>query len=134
MSGISLENRIAIYELIARYSFCVDNYRGEDWADLFLPDGRLVGADIELNGKAGLVGQSDMLKAGPTEYRHVITNVFVEEGATDESAVANAYGTVADWATIPAKEVIFVEYRFDVVRRDGVWKIAEARVHMPYSS
>ncbi len=132
MSGISLENRIAIYELIARYSFCVDNYRGEDWADLFLPDGRLVGEDIELLGREGFIGQSDKLAAGPTEYRHVITNVFVEEGASDEEAVAHAYGTVADWASVPAAMSIFVEYRYQMVKQDGQWKIAELRVHMPY--
>lgn len=133
MPGISLENRVAIHELIAQYSFRVDNYRGEDWADLFLPEGRLVGPGVELIGKAGFVSKSEQLKAGPTEYRHVITNIFVAEGSNDERAVAHAYGTVADWATTPAAMAIFVEYRFELVNRGDCWKIAEMRVHMPYA-
>ncbi len=133
MAEISLDNRLAIHELIARYSFCVDNYRGEDWADLFLADGKLLGPGIELVGMAGFTGQSDKLLAGPTEYRHVITNVFVEDGASDSHAVAHAYGTVADWAVQPAALAIFVEYRYTLVNTDQGWKIAELRVHMPYS-
>ncbi len=133
MTAITLENRLAIHELIAQYSFRVDNYRGEDWADLFLPDGKLLGKDIELVGHAAFVGQSDKLRAGATEYRHVITNVYVEEGASNESAVARAYGTVADWATTPAAMSLFVEYRFDLRKSGEQWKIAELQVHMPYS-
>ena len=132
MTTISVENRLAIHELIAEYSHCVDNYRGEDWAGLFLEDGKLVGTDNPFLGRQALIDQSDALKRGPTEYRHVITNVFIEPGAKDEHAVASAYGTVVDWAKKPPLMSIFVEYRFELVKRDDKWQIAELRVHMPY--
>ena len=132
MTTISLENRLAIHELIAEYSHCVDNYRGEDWAALFLEDGRLVGADNPFLGRQALIDQAETLRRGPTEYRHLITNVFLEPGATDEQAVALAYGTVADWAKEPPSMSIFVEYRFELVKRADKWQIAELRVHMPY--
>jgi len=133
MTAFTLEDRFAIYELIAQYSFRVDNYDGEAWAELFLPEGRLVGADIELVGKAGFIGQTEKLLAGPYEYRHVITNIFIEQGASAGQTVADAYGTVAGWAAKPAAMAIFVEDRFNLVKRDGQWKIAELRVHMPYA-
>ena len=132
MTTISVENRLAIHELIAEYSHCVDNYRGEDWAGLFLEDGKLVGTDNPFLGRQALIDQADALKNGPTEYRHLITNVYIQSGASDEHAVALAYGTVADWAHKPAVMSIFVEYRFELVRRDESWQIAELRVHMPY--
>jgi len=132
MSRISLENRIAVHELIAEYSFCVDNYRGEDWAALFTEDGCLLGKGIEYRGREAFIRQAQKLKDGPAEYRHVITNVVVEEGSTDEEAVAKAYGTVCDWSNSPARVSIFVEYRFQLKKLGERWKIAEMYVHMPY--
>ena len=132
MTMISLENHMAIHELIAEYSHCVDNYRGEDWADLFLADGKLVGTDNPFLGRKALIDQAATLKAGPTEYRHIITNVFRQPGATDEQATASAYGSVVDWATRPPPISIFVEYTFNLVNLGGKWQIAELRVDMPY--
>lgn len=132
MTTISVENRLAIHELIAEYSHCVDNCRGEDWAGLFLEDGKLVGTDNPFLGRQALIDQAAALKAGPTEYRHIITNVFIQPGATDEQAVASAYGTVIDWASTPPPISIFVEYTFNLVRPSEKWQIAELHVRMPY--
>lgn len=133
MATISLENRIAVHELIARYSHEVDNYRGEAWADLFLEDGKLVGIEEPLVGRQGFLGQVEKLLAGATEYRHSITNIYLEDGATDERAVARAYGLVSDWATRPPLLSIFADYRFEVVRVGECWKIKELTVNMPYA-
>jgi SnoaL-like protein len=134
MTTISLANRMAIHELIASYSHCVDNYRGEEWSELFVEDGRLVGVETPLVGRQAFVDQSDNLKAGPTEYRHIITNIVLPPGASDEQAVALAYGTVADWATSPALMTIFVEYRFELVNRGDGWKIACLHINRPYET
>lgn len=134
MSELSLENRLAIYELIAEYSHQVDNNRGQDWADLFTMDGQLVGPDILLQGPEAFVKQSRALQRGPTEYRHSITNIYLDRSSNNEQAVANAYGLVSDWATQPATLCIFVEYRFTVVHQGSGWKIAELRVNMPYEN
>jgi hypothetical protein len=132
MTTISVENRLAIHELIAQYSHCVDNYRGTEWSELFLEDGRLDGVETPLVGRQAFVEQSDVLKAGPTEYRHIITNVYLLPGATDEQAVALAYGTVADWAFSPPIMSIFVEYRFELINRGDEWKIARVHINRPY--
>ena len=132
MTSISVENRLAIHELIAEYSHRVDNYRGKDWSELFLEDGRLDGVEPPMIGRQAFVDQSNRLKAGPTEYRHLITNVYLLPGATDERAVAMAYGTVADWATSPPVMAIFVEYRFELVKRSDGWKIARMAINRPY--
>ena len=132
MSAISIENRLAIHELVAEYSHRVDNYDGEGWSQMFTEEGRLVGMEPPLVGRQAFVDQSERLLAGPTEYRHIITNVMVLPGATNESASVKAYGTVADWALSPPAMAIFVEYRFDLVMQDGGWKIAEMEIHRPY--
>jgi len=132
VTTISVENRLAVHELIAEYSHRVDNYRGREWSELFLEDGRLVGVEPPLAGRQAFVDQSARLKAGPTEYRHLITNVYLLPGASDERAVAKAYGTVADWAPSPPVMAIFVEYTFSLVNTGGGWKIAEMQINRPY--
>jgi hypothetical protein len=132
MTRISVENRLAVHELIAEYSHRVDNYRGEAWSELFVEAGRLIGVEPALEGRQAFVNQSNNLQAGPTEYRHLITNVYLLPGATDQRAVAMAYGTVADWALSPPAMAIFVEYRFDLVKQGDEWKIAEIEINRPY--
>ncbi len=132
MTAISVENRLAIHELIADYSHRVDNYRGQAWSELFTEDGRLTGMEPPLRGRQAFVDQSQRLHAGPTEYRHMITNVVVQHGATNERATALAYGTVADWALAPPAMAIFVEYRFELVMQQGRWHIEELAIHRPY--
>ncbi len=99
---------------------------------MFTEGGRLLGMEPPLEGREAFIAQSDKLRAGPTEYRHIITNVFLQPGATNEHAIASAYGTVVDWASRPPPISIFVEYTFDVVKRGDKWQIAELNVHMPY--
>ncbi len=132
MTTISPENRLAVHELIASYAHIVDNYRGREWSELFVEGGRLIGVEPPLVGRQAFIDQSARLQAGPTEYRHVITNVFLQPGATDERAVAMAYGTVADWAESPPVMAIFVEYRFSLVNTGDTWKIAEIEINRPY--
>lgn len=132
MSDISLQNRLAIYELIANYCYQVDNYHGEEWAALFVEGGKLLGKDYEFVAPDGFIRQARWLKKQPMEYRHHITNIFLDAGASDDHAVVNAYGLVTDWAQTPVKIDMFVEYRFELVCKDGRWRIAELRVHTPY--
>lgn len=133
MSAISLANRLAIYELLAEYSHHVDNYRGEAWAALFMEGARLECPPLDdVIAPQGIVEQARFLQKSRWEYRHSMTNIFLEPGATDCRATVNAYGLVTDWATKPAKAALFVEYRFELVNCDGQWKIAHERVHAPY--
>jgi 3-phenylpropionate/cinnamic acid dioxygenase small subunit len=134
MTALSLESRLAIHELIARYSHWLDNYRGVDWSELFTEDGSLVGMEPPLVGREAFVRQSDKLRAGPTEYRHIISNVYILPDATDEQAVARAYGTVVDWAASPVAVSIFVEYQFELVKRGDGWKIARMSIDRPYET
>ncbi len=131
---ISLENRLAIYELIARYAHCCDNYRSEEWAAMFVKDGILGFGPNPMVGQQAIADKSDALREGPTEYRHVITNIYLDDQATNVRATARAYGTVMDWATQPPRIAIFADYRFEVVFEDGRWKFAFVEVGLPYSS
>ncbi len=133
MAGISLQNRLIIHELIAEYSHHVDNYRGDDWANLFVEEGKLTGIPNPIIGRQAFVDKARELQQGDKEYRHSISNVYLEPGATDEHAVVRAYGLVSDWAKTPPEMSMFVEYRFDVINTNSAWKILEMQVHNPYA-
>ncbi|GIX30597.1 MAG: hypothetical protein KatS3mg124_1069 [Porticoccaceae bacterium] len=131
MIDLAAEERLAIQDLIARYAFFTDQYQGEAWSQLFLEEGVLEGLPEPLVGREALAAKNVELKEGPTEYRHFITNLYLESGAADR-AVARAYGLVLDWALRPPSLAMFVEYRFDLVKRGGQWKIARVVVIRPY--
>lgn len=133
MSDISLHNRIAIHELIASYAHHVDNYRGEAWANLFVEDGKLVGIANPMLGRQAFIDKAVELQQGTKEYRHSISNVYLEEGASDERAQSRAYGLVSDWAQVPPTMSMFVEYLFEVVNTEGGWKISTLHVQYPYA-
>lgn len=132
MSELSLENRLLIHELIAEYSHHVDNYRAEEWADMFLEEGKILGFQPPVIGPDGFFKQVRWLKRGKTEFRHSITNIYLEAGATNEHVFACAYGLVTNWAEKPAELAMFVEYRFEFVKRGERWKIALLTAHFPY--
>ncbi len=134
MSGISLQNRLLIHELIAEYSHHVDNYRGEAWANLFVEEGRLLGIPNPMIGRQAFVDKEQDLQRGEKEYRHSITNVYMEPGATDERAMVRAYGLVSNWAKTPPEMAMFVEYRFEVINVNHDWKILEMYVDYPYTN
>jgi len=132
MSELSLENRLTIHELIAEYSHHVDNYRVEEWADMFLEDGKILGFEPGVHGPDGFYKQVRWLKKGKMEFRHNITNIYLESESTNEQVVARAYGLVSDWAEKPVKLTMFVEYRFEFVKRGDRWKIAQVDTDYPY--
>lgn len=132
MSSISLENRFAIYDLLARYSHYVDEYNSEGWSGLFLEDGKITGVPTPSIGRQAVYDRCEALKTDPRKMRHSTTNVYFEDGANDEKATVKAYGLVTNWAVKPPQPEIFAIYRYDLVNTAEGWKIAEMNVHTPY--
>ncbi len=132
MSEISLENRLKVHELIARYSHLVDGGDSRGWSELFLEDAVFGGIAEPMVGRQAFYDRCEGLKAGETEYRHAITNVFLHEGSTDERAKASAYGVVTDWAKTPPMPSMFCIYHYDLVNCDGTWMIAGIEGDFPY--
>jgi hypothetical protein len=133
MATISLENRLLIHEFIAEYAHHVDNYRGEEWAAMFVEGGKLIGFELDVIAPQDVLKLVSELKAGVTEYRHSITNVYLDENSNDDEATAYAYGLVTDWGAKPARLPMFVEYRFNMIRQNSRWKILELRADMQFA-
>jgi len=132
VSTISLENRIEIYELIAKYAHFCDAYESEQWADLFVADGQLVSGATVLAGREVLINRVEELRRNDDGLRHDIANIYLEPGMTDEHATAKAYGIVTSWAKSPPEMTIFADYSFELVNREGEWKIKLLNVLRPH--
>jgi hypothetical protein len=91
MSQLTAEDRLAIHELMAVYSRCIDFGRWEELPELFTEDCTLdFGAVMgEHHGKEGVRGFADMLAKTGLTMRHYVTNCIV--GGDGERAEATTY-------------------------------------------
>lgn len=126
-STIDHQTRLDLHEIVARYCQYLDHDRGACFAQLFHMDGvfekasgmRLVGHDAIATLPAKIA------RAGDGCWRHVATNLMIDRGVDNRSAIVNAYVMVMDWAN-GGKPIGICDTRFEM-RRSQAWRIA--RVH-----
>jgi hypothetical protein len=128
-----LRDERELRELLSRYSFGADVYRGPDWVELFTPDGRYdLGSDnVEgaYTGRfdgaeqlLGLITGPGMPPEGGSQHHHGPV-VFRVDG---DEATAESYSITYRLDAAGAPEVYclgFSRWRFR--RVDGRWRIAE---------
>ena len=91
MGQLTTEDRLAIQELMAVYSRCIDFGRWEELPPLFTEDctldfGALMG---QHRGKDGVRGVADMLAKLPLTMRHYVTNCIIT--GDSENAESTTY-------------------------------------------
>lgn len=123
---IDLQSRLELHELLARYCHRVDHGDADGWAALFTSDGVFeVAGVMRLQGSEQLRAMpGTVTEHGGGKWRHQITSIVVEPGATADRATVDAYGLVTDWND-GGKLVTFTDYRIDMLRVGGAWRIAE---------
>ncbi|MFA5496215.1 MAG: nuclear transport factor 2 family protein [Porticoccaceae bacterium] len=123
--NLSIEDRLDITDLFARYVHTVDSNQADAWVALFTADGVFdIPGLMRLEGPEQLRGMVATVAAQGGTWRHQITNILAEPGATTDEARVMAYGLVSDWAE-GGKLVTFTDYRVTVRKVEGCWRIAE---------
>lgn len=122
---LSIEDRLDITDLFARYVHTVDSNQADACVALFTADGvfDLPGL-MRLQGPEQLRGMVATVAEQGGAWRHQITNILAEPGAAADEARVTAYGLVSDW-TEGGKLVTFSDYRITVRKVEGSWRIAE---------
>lgn len=118
---LSLEDKEAIRDLIARYSHAVDDGDPQGVVDCFVEDGVFKAYRL-------LIGHAELRKLGEERTperipRHIVTNVLIQ-GRPNEPDVADAkchllsYGVTAKGVELRTSGM----YDDVVVRQNGKWK------------
>jgi hypothetical protein len=128
---LSVEDRVAILDLAARYNTTIDYGDADAWVNTFTPDGVFLGSDgSRVQGAAELRAFADKIHAaneagGGLIFRHWNSNHVID--GDDDRATHSCYLLwihCAPEATIP-----FTGIYHDRLRKvDGEWKFEERRL------
>ena len=120
---LTVEDRTAIHDLLARYCWHIDQGEGDAWADLWCDDGSFTGIPEPLQGREALrqmPGGFHAMFSG--KLRHHITNAVVEAGSAADEARVRAYSTLSDWRSGGAL-LSFAKANFVMRKIAGHWRI-----------
>lgn len=123
-----VEDRVAIHELLARYSHTIDGRDYDAWVDCFVPEGTLVSA-------VGTSFGHDALRQFAVNYeasrvrmpnaRHYMTNITVELEGDRASARSYVQITVSEPRGV---RIVFTgQYDDRLVKVGTGWKFLERR-------
>ena len=127
-ASLTLEDRLALHELIARYAHLLDLGGVDRLGEIYTEDARFVVAalDVDICGLPALIDFFGATMAQST-VRHIITNVFTEATGND-TADLHAYLQIVDGAT---KAITTVGvYHDNCVRTPAGWRVAVRNVRV----
>jgi hypothetical protein len=120
------DDRIAIQEVLARYCFCLDQGRWDEFRTLFAPDARLDFGDVMgiWEGADGVDRFTKTMAGLGLFMRHYVTNVMITGDGT--TAHAECYVLAV---TGRGDQQMTATGRYDdrFVKRDGRWLLASRR-------
>ena len=136
MTLITLEDKYAIQELVARFAHCSDF---GDWAGmeaLYAPEivTEMDGIPIKYEGIAAQIEharESDRQTEG--KNRHLHFNIYIEEKAGEVRANYMFLNVNAGKAPMAAQIVVSGRHSDTVVKTDSGWKFAHRRVFFDQS-
>ena len=130
-----LEEKDAIRELIARYSFHIDRSDFDAWADTFTEDGV-----FEVSGLMRFEGRSSIREfgnhipkneRGQTGMMHYTMNQIIE--VSGDTAKATCYLLLVREGT-PLQTDIAGRYEDELVKQGGRWLFKSRTAHFDYRS
>lgn len=131
MSGLSVDDKQDIQELLARSAWAYDEARLDVMEECFQSDAqmrlRIAGGDV-VGPYDGRTAVLDLIRGSiesqSDQRRHVISNVFFESQSADEAVVLSNLTLLAT----AGGEIAVLSagvYRDTVVRSDGAWRFRE---------
>jgi SnoaL-like domain len=118
----SVEDRLAITELLSRYGLLIDQQRIDEWMELFLAD-----AVIEVPGRPHLNTGPDRraLAAGAPPGEHLAAPPIIRPGNSDDSALVEQS---FHYYNLETRKVLVGWYEDELVKREDTWYIARRAI------
>ncbi len=120
--ALSIEDQLAIQQLVARYNHAIDSGDARAYAEAFTADGVLDAGDLVLEGRDALYAFADSFAVTVRALRHVASNLVIEgEGNRAElRAYVQLYGLAGE---PPCQEVRASGiYADELVKEGGRWR------------
>lgn len=131
LNFVSVEDYVAITNLMGLYQHLVDEGDEEGWTELFTEDGQFFGLPEEIAPAESLRGREG-LKQIPRfskqvfdgKFRHHIGSFTASYGSNNDEAFARYYMLATSWlASQGPKMEMFAVVKTHLVRINGEWKI-----------
>jgi hypothetical protein len=128
--GLSVEDRVAIMELVSRYNFSIDHFEAEAWADTFAEDGMLIAGGTErAKGRANLIEYvAKRRHAGEPRLRHWVSNFLIDGDAA--KAKLKLYVMAFNIAKGLEAPYVMGEYDDDLEKIGSAWKFKVRRMNV----
>jgi len=125
-AGGSIEDRLAIGDLFVRYATALDRGDVETVVDCFTADARLESPVIGvIAGSAAIrafAGRFAALRAGGTQFRHMVTNIAAEFDPGGGRARASAYLLVLITEGGKSRPLPPGRYECEALKAGGAWR------------
>lgn len=138
--GLTVEDRLDILDLYARYSIDLDGGKADDFAtNVFAPDGVFHDPDLCVVGTEELhelAEEHGEFQRSHT-FQHMPSNILIEgEGDTATgrayiALVSQDLGDNSGFGSVAAKVVLFGTYTDEFVKIDGQWLFQSREVWRP---
>jgi uncharacterized protein (TIGR02246 family) len=136
MAGMSIEDRLDVTDLVARYAECVDTADAEGYASLFVPDGVVEHSAGSVKGrteiKAWVEELGQMGRIGPKSQLKHFLGLPVIRG-DGQRCTARTYVTIP--RLMEAGDIstrLMGTYRDDIVKHDGRWLIEKRVIDLDF--
>ncbi|HEY7774952.1 MAG TPA: nuclear transport factor 2 family protein [Kineobactrum sp.] len=136
---LSVADKLAIHELLARAAYALDERDMDMLAASFAVDARftmrIAGGDLigPFEGRDGIMGLMSSSMAEQTDKRrHAVSNIFFEADV-GEGAVVISNLTLMATENDAIKLLTAGVYRDHVVQRDGVWQLQSRHLDLDKS-
>jgi 3-phenylpropionate/cinnamic acid dioxygenase small subunit len=126
--ALSIDDRLALNELYARYAYAFDGGDADEWCALFTPGGSFVLPDGSAVTGTAALRQFVVDRTGEAPgMRHLIANILLDENA--DGARGRAYFLAFRLGGDGKFRLRnFGRYEDEFVRSGGAWRISSRRV------
>ena len=119
---LSMEDQLAIRQLVARYNHAIDSGDARAYADTFTDDGVLDAGDLVLSGRDALYAFADSFSVTVWAPRHIASNLVIE--GDGERAELRAYVQLYGLDGVPPRQEVRASgiYTDTLVKEGGSWR------------
>jgi 3-phenylpropionate/cinnamic acid dioxygenase small subunit len=138
VAGMSIEDRLEVTDLLARYAECVDTADIEGYADLFLPEGIVEHSGGSVRGRDAIrvwvAGLEKEGRIGPKSNLKHFLGLPVIRGDGQRCTARTYVLNPRQMETGEISTRLAGTYRDEIVKQDGRWQIEKRLIDLDFAA